>query len=52
MLSSSNPPSSLRWMDPFADISFLPVVGIHVEPLPMSETYVVAMDILSVVVVN
>jgi hypothetical protein len=46
-LSYSNPPSSLRWLYPFTNIGFLLVAG-----LPMFETYVVAMDILSVVVVN
>jgi hypothetical protein len=52
MLSSSNPPSSLRWLDPSIDIGFLPVAGLPTEPLPVSETYVVAMGILSVVAVN
>jgi hypothetical protein len=51
-LSSSNPPSVPRWLDPCADIGFLPVVGLPTKPLPMFEIYVVAMGILSVVVVN
>ena len=51
-LSSSNPPLSLRWLDPSSDIGFLQVAGLPVEPLPVSETYVVAVDISSVVVVN
>jgi hypothetical protein len=52
MLSSSNPPSVIQWMDPSVDIGFLLVVGLPTEPLPVSKTFVVAMDILSVVVVN
>jgi hypothetical protein len=52
MLISSNPPSSLRWLNPFSNISFLLVAGLHVEPLLLSETFVVAVDILSVVIVN
>jgi hypothetical protein len=45
MLISSNPPSILRWSDPSFDIGFLPVVGLPVEPLPMSKTFVVIVDI-------
>jgi hypothetical protein len=52
MLIYSNPPLVLRWMDPSTDIGFLLVAGLLVEPLPVSETYVVTMCILSVVVVN
>ena len=52
MLSSSDPPSAPRWLDLSSDIGSLPIVGLPVEPLPVSETYVVAMGILSVVVVN
>jgi hypothetical protein len=52
MLNYSNPPSSLRWMDPFVDFHFLPVVGLPAEPLHVSQIFVVAMGILSVVVVN
>jgi hypothetical protein len=51
-LSSSNPPSSLRWLDLSSDIGFLPVVELPTNPLPMVETSVVIMDILSVVIVN
>jgi hypothetical protein len=51
-LSSSNPPSALRWLDPSVDIGFLPVAGLLAEPLPVSETSVVTMGILSVVAVN
>jgi hypothetical protein len=39
-------------MGPSIDIGFLPIAGMPVEPLPASETFVVAMDILRVVVVN
>jgi hypothetical protein len=52
MLSSSNPPSSLQWLDPSTNIGFLQVAGLPAEPLPMLENYVVAMVILSVVAVN
>jgi hypothetical protein len=51
-LSSSNPPSTLRWLDLFADIDFIPVAGMLAESLPVSETSVVAVDISSVVVMN
>jgi hypothetical protein len=51
-LSSSYLPSAPRWMDLSSDIGFLPVAGLPAEPLPASETYVVAVDILSVVIVN
>jgi hypothetical protein len=52
MLSSSNPPSILRWLDPSSDIGFLPFAGLPTEPLPVSETSVVVVDISSVVIVN
>jgi hypothetical protein len=52
MLSSSNPPSILRWMDLSVDTGFLPVAGLPTEPMPMSKTFFVVMGILSVVVVN
>ena len=52
MLSSSNPPLSLRWLDLSTDIGFLPVAGLPTEPLSASINYVVAVDTLSVVVVN
>jgi hypothetical protein len=52
MLSSSNPPSTPRWLDLSYDIGSLPVVGMSAEPLPASETYVVAVDISSVVIVS
>jgi hypothetical protein len=42
----------LNSLDLFADIGFLPVAGLLVEPLHASETFVVAVDILSVEVVN
>jgi hypothetical protein len=51
-LSSSNPPFTLRWVDPSVDIGFLRVAGLPAKPLPVSETFVVAMDMLSVVAVN
>jgi hypothetical protein len=51
-LSSSDPPSTPLWMDLSSDIGSLPVVGIPVEPLPVSETFVVTTDISSVVAVN
>jgi hypothetical protein len=44
-LSSSNPLSVLRSMDPFADIGFLPVAGLPAEPLHVFETSVVIMGI-------
>jgi hypothetical protein len=52
MLSSSDPPSAPLWLDMSYDIGSLPVVGIPVEPLLVSETYVVTVDISSVVKVN
>jgi hypothetical protein len=51
MLNSSNPPSTLQWLDPSFDIGFLPVARLPIEPLHASETFVVAVDILSVVIV-
>jgi hypothetical protein len=51
-LISSNAPSTLRWMDMSSDIGFLIVARLPAEPLPMSKTFVVAVDILSVVIVN
>jgi hypothetical protein len=51
-LSSSDPPSTPLWLDLSFDIGSFPVVGMLVEPLPVSETSVVTVDILSVVVVN
>jgi hypothetical protein len=52
MLSSSNPPLVLQWLDLSVDTGFLPVVGLPAEPIPASETFVVAMGISSVVAVN
>jgi hypothetical protein len=52
ILSSSNPPSALRWMDLSLDIGFLPVAKLPTEPLLVSETSVVTVDTSSVVVVN
>jgi hypothetical protein len=52
MLSSSDPPSTPLWLDLSFDIGSLQVVGLSIEPLPVSKTYVVAMHISSVVVVN
>jgi hypothetical protein len=52
MLSSSNPPSVLRWMDLSTDIGFLPVAGLPTEPTLTSGTFFVVMGILSVVAVN
>jgi hypothetical protein len=52
MLSSSDPPSTPLWMDLSSDIGSLLVVGMPVEPLPMSETSIVAKGISSVVAVN
>jgi hypothetical protein len=51
-LSSSNPPSTLQWLDPSTDIGFLLVVGLSVGPLLVSETSVVAIGISSVVAMN
>jgi hypothetical protein len=51
-LSSSDPPPAPLWLDLSSDIGFLPVVGMLVEPFPVSETYVVATDTSSVVAVN
>jgi hypothetical protein len=39
-------------LDPYSDIGFLPIAGLPAEPLPMSETSFVAVDILSVVIIN
>jgi hypothetical protein len=52
MLISSDPPSTPLWLDLSSDIGSLPVVGIPVKPLPLSETYVAAKGISSVVAVN
>jgi hypothetical protein len=52
MINSSDLPSAPLWMDLSSDISSLSVVGPPIEPLPASETYVVTMDISSVVTVN
>jgi hypothetical protein len=52
MLSSSDPPLDPLWLDLSFDIGSLLVVGLHVEPLPVSETSVVTKGISSVVVVN
>jgi hypothetical protein len=52
MLSSSDPPLAPQWMDLSSDIGSLPVVGLPAEPLPVSKTFVVAVDISSVVIVN
>jgi hypothetical protein len=52
MLSSSNPPLALQWLDLFADIGFLPIAGMPVEPLTIFKTFVVVMGISSVVAVN
>jgi hypothetical protein len=51
-LSSSNPSSSLRWLDLSSDIGFLLVAGLPSEPLPASGTFVIVVDILSVVILN
>jgi hypothetical protein len=51
-LSYLNPPSSLRWLDLYSNIGFLPVAGMPAEPLPMSETSIVVVDISSVVIMN
>jgi hypothetical protein len=52
MLSSSDPPSSPRWLDLSFDIGSLPVAGLPVEPLSASETFFVVLDISSVVTMN
>jgi hypothetical protein len=49
MLSSSDPPSSPLWMDLSSDIGSLQFVGLPIEPLPVSETSIVAKGISSVV---
>jgi hypothetical protein len=51
-LISSNPPSNPRWLDLSSDIDFLLVVGFPVEPILASETFVVSIDISSVVIVS
>jgi hypothetical protein len=51
-LNSSNPPSTPRWMDMSSDIGSPPIIGLPTEPLPASETFVVVVDISSVVTVN
>jgi hypothetical protein len=52
MLCFSNPPSTPLWLDLSSDIGSLPVKGLPAEPLPRSETSVVARDISSVGAVN
>ena len=52
MLISSIPPSAPLWLDMSYDIGSLLVVGMLVEPLPVSKIFIVAMGISSVVVVN
>jgi hypothetical protein len=52
MLSSSDPPSTLLWSDMSSDIGSLSVVGLLLEPLLVSETFVVIKGISSVVAVN
>jgi hypothetical protein len=52
MLSSSDPPSTPLWLDLSADIGSLLVVGMPVEPLPVSGNSIVATDISSVVAMN
>jgi hypothetical protein len=47
-LGSSDSPSSPQWLDLSSDISFLPVAGLPTEPLPVSKTSVVTVDISSV----
>jgi hypothetical protein len=51
-LSYSDPPSAPLWLDMSSDIGSLPVVGLPVEPLPVSKNSIVAMDISSVVALN
>jgi hypothetical protein len=52
MLSSSYSLSTPLWLDLSSDIGSIPVVGIPVEPLPVSENYAIPKGISSVVVVN
>jgi hypothetical protein len=52
MLISSDPPSAPRWLDMSSNIGSLPIVGLPIKPLPASETFVVRVDISSVVIVN
>jgi hypothetical protein len=52
MLSSSDPPSTPRWLDLSYDIGSLPIAGLPGDPLLASETSVVAVDISSVVTMN
>jgi hypothetical protein len=52
MLSSSYPPSTLRWLDISFDIGFPPVASLPTEPLHVSETYVFVVDISSAVIVS
>jgi hypothetical protein len=52
MLSSSDPPSAPQWLDLSFDIGFLLIVGLPANPLPTSKTFVVAVDISSVVIVS
>jgi hypothetical protein len=52
MLSSSNPPLVLQWLDMFVDIGFLLVAEMPAEPLSAFETSFVVVGILNVVAVN
>jgi hypothetical protein len=52
MLIYSDPPSTPLWIDFSFDIGSLLVVGLPIEPLPVSETYFFSIDILSVVAMN
>jgi hypothetical protein len=52
MLSSSDPPLAPLWLDLSSDIDSLPIVGLPVDPLPMSETSSITTCISSVVEVN
>jgi hypothetical protein len=52
MLIFLDPPSVIPSLGSSVDTSFLPIARMPVEPLPASRTSVVAMDILSVGVVN
>jgi hypothetical protein len=52
MLSSSDASSTPLWLDMSFDIGSLPVVGLPAEPLPGSETFVVARGISIMGAVN
>jgi hypothetical protein len=52
MSSSSDPPSAPLWLYLSSVIGSLPIVGLPVEPLPVSETFDVATDILSAATMN